>query len=844
MNQEIDPQKYELVSQVRSGSFGTYNITKNSSSNQLFYTKISFNKITFESEKFDRKSRSSKEYAERLFVFVNEVEIHSQLFHPGIILYVGFSKTDFNGDPYPMIFTDNPACGTLRDVLYKKNSKIGSLSKPQKYICVYGIAAAMEFLHKKKIIHFNLSTDSILLDEQKLPKISEFSSSQQGTINRDSVKFDAILYTAPELFEEEPVDEKVDVYSFGIILNEIYSKKQPYDGIKNPFLLQSKIANNFRPEIASRTSASQFKSLITRCWHKDPKERPSFTEILEILRSDKFLNNKKLEVKKDDFFSYVEFINSAEKAYESNPNQNINIFDFIKDKSKSEIKVVEGLNSENKKRISRRFTLHSSKSKTYVGDYKIEKKKIPLIDDNSESTNNVDESSKKSETESTDNSGQSNKKHKSHHSKKRHKKDDSTEKSDSYEKMDKKYDKVESSYKSDDITQTIPKSMEKEQISLFPSTLFIKLTPKCQAIVTSADKNDNSSLKKLTSSLIEGSNDFPQNIGIAVSYLQKGIKNGNTSSMLQLGELYQKGEYLPRNYIKSVSLYRQILKQTGSKSDKLTAEANLYSIQLSNDPETKPLFNDQIDYQKVSKTFKESADKGNVDSMVLYAKHCMCERGQSSRNLKETVKYLKMAIKDGSGEAMAVYGQILEHGYGIEEVNKKEANEMYMKSYEKNDKKGEAYFGFSKICGGGKEKEKDGLKMIIDSKEDENPAGINAYGLVIFNGLCDFIADEERGAFYIKMAADCGYANAMYNLARCLEKGKGVSKDVNEAVIYYKKSLNEGCLIASFYLGNLLTKGDKEANLDADAEEGKKYLKIASDYKITISDQNKLNLLV
>lgn len=848
MNQEVGVQNYEIIAQTRSGSLGTYYRVKDISNGKILLAKVSLSKVAFDSDSSDnRKSRSTQEYAEKIFNFVCEVEIHSQLFHPSIVRYIGFCKTDFNGDQYPIIFSDYPINGTLRDVLYNKKSKKKAWTKTKKFICIYGIAAAMAFLHRKQIIHFNLSPDSILLDEYLFPKISEFAASQQKTISKEKIKFDSLLYTAPEIFQDDEIDEKVDVYSFGIILNEIYSGKRPYDGIKNPFVLQSKIANNFRPEISSKKSAAPLKPLIIRCWSKDPKERPSFSEILQTLNNDTFLKNSKMEISNFDFQNYVKYINSAEKAYESNPNQIVNINDFITS-GRVDLNTTP---IDRKPHTLRRSTLHSSKNKLPVFDYlqQPEKRKTPLIsadtsDVSANDNSQADVSEGSNENKKSSNSNNKIKIDKSDKSDKSSKvdkvsKSDKTSKSDKANKADKS-DKTSKSNKSDKSDQKI----EMKRI-FFPAAQYLKLSPKCKEIISETEKGDHSSLKKLVNSLIEGNNGFPKDAEIAILYLKEGVKNGDPYSMYTLGDIYVQGELIPKNYRRAVSLFNQVIEKNDNYVSK--AKAKLYLIQFSDDEEAKNLFNGEINYVQAKQICKEVADRGYADSMFLYGKLCLKEKvngyGKIERNLKDAFKYLSDAVSDGSSEAMALYGQLIEQGgYGIKEGSKEEAEELFKKSHKKGNLEGEALYGYSEIES--KKKEKEGLKKIIEAKEENNSTGLNAYGLVIFNGLCGKIPDEERGVYYIKLAADAGNVNAMYNYARCLQNGRGVTKNVNDAIDYYKKSLDEGCLLSSIYLGNLLTSGDKESNIDPNINEGKKYLDIASEYKISVIDQNNLNLLI
>jgi serine/threonine protein kinase len=90
-------------------------------------------------------------------------------------------------------------------------------------------------------------------------------------------------YMAPEVFERRTYDEKVDVYSFGIILWEMIATKIPFYNESNEEI-QNKVLNNLRPTIPPHCP-QPIANLINDCWGRDPHLRPNFTEICRRLES-------------------------------------------------------------------------------------------------------------------------------------------------------------------------------------------------------------------------------------------------------------------------------------------------------------------------------------------------------------------------------------------------------------------------------------------------------------------------------------------------------------------------------------------------------------------------------
>jgi len=91
------------------------------------------------------------------------------------------------------------------------------------------------------------------------------------------------LWMAPEVMLGQPLDEKSDVYSYGICLWEIVTKQEPFPEMDSyPVFKRAITKNHQRPPISKDTLPS-LKSLIEKCWDKDPGVRPSFSEIIPML---------------------------------------------------------------------------------------------------------------------------------------------------------------------------------------------------------------------------------------------------------------------------------------------------------------------------------------------------------------------------------------------------------------------------------------------------------------------------------------------------------------------------------------------------------------------------------
>ncbi|PIO76883.1 kinase domain protein [Teladorsagia circumcincta] len=146
------------------------------------------------------------------------------------------------------------------------------------------IAEGMEYLHKNKVIHRDLKSPNILFDEEGVVKICDFGTShQQKKQNSTVMSFcGTVSWMAPEVIKKQPCCEKVDVYSYGVVLWELVTREQPYKNINQMAIIYGVGSNNLSLPIPD-SAPDGLKMLMRQCWSTTPRNRPSFTQCLKYM---------------------------------------------------------------------------------------------------------------------------------------------------------------------------------------------------------------------------------------------------------------------------------------------------------------------------------------------------------------------------------------------------------------------------------------------------------------------------------------------------------------------------------------------------------------------------------
>jgi tRNA A-37 threonylcarbamoyl transferase component Bud32 len=272
--QIISNDDLEELRELGAGSFGT-----------VYHGKWRGTDVAIKRIKKSCFAGRSSEQERLTLEFWREADILSKLHHPNVVAFYGVVQ-DGPGGTLATV-AEFMVDGSLRHVLLRKDRQ---LDHRKKLIIAMDAAFGMEYLHSKNIVHFDLKCDNLLVNlkdpSRPICKVADFGLSKikRNTLVSGGVR-GTLPWMAPELLNggSNKVSEKVDVFSFGIVLWEILTGEEPYANMHYGAIIGGIVNNTLRPNVPSWCD-QEWKVLMEQCWAPNPMIRPTFSEITRRLR--------------------------------------------------------------------------------------------------------------------------------------------------------------------------------------------------------------------------------------------------------------------------------------------------------------------------------------------------------------------------------------------------------------------------------------------------------------------------------------------------------------------------------------------------------------------------------
>jgi len=212
----------------------------------------------------------------RMLEFRSEMAFLSQLHHPNVLFVIGACVKK----PNLAIVTEFMQLGSLRDMLADRSIK---LPWQQRMFMLRGAAMGVKYLHTLEVplIHRDLKSSNLLVDETMNIKVADFGFAGLKEENATMTRCGAPTCSAPEIIRGDRYNEKADVYSFGMLMWEVLTRKQPFEG-RNFLGVLLEVLEGKRPQVPKECPIA-YRDMMTRCWHAKAEKRPTMNEVVDVL---------------------------------------------------------------------------------------------------------------------------------------------------------------------------------------------------------------------------------------------------------------------------------------------------------------------------------------------------------------------------------------------------------------------------------------------------------------------------------------------------------------------------------------------------------------------------------
>lgn len=263
--------------------------------------------------------------------FLTEIGTIGHVSHPNVSSLIGCCID--NG--LYLLFPYSPK-GSVASVLHDQS--IPPMEWEVRHKIAIGTAKGLHYLHKgcqRRIIHRDIKATNILLSEDFEPQISDFGLAKwlptQWSHHSIAPIEGTVGYLAPEYFSHGIVDEKTDVFAFGVFLLELISGKKPVDASHQslrswakPFLKRGEIEKLVDPRLEDAYDEIEIRRLAfaaSICIRSSTTWRPTMSEVLEIIMGGEIdkerweMPEKEAQDQDQDFWDFDDLVFECDTSF-------------------------------------------------------------------------------------------------------------------------------------------------------------------------------------------------------------------------------------------------------------------------------------------------------------------------------------------------------------------------------------------------------------------------------------------------------------------------------------------------------------------------------------------------
>lgn len=252
---------FDIGRPLGKGLFGSVYLARTRREQKIVAVKVCFKKV-MERERVVHQLR-------------REVEIHSRLRHPNIIRLYSY----FHDETRVCLVLEYAPGGTL----FAELERCGRLTEERAAGVMRELCSALALCHQLQVVHRDIKPENVLLGRDGEVKLGDFgwavaNRSRDGASELRRTMCGTVDYLPPEMVDEMPYDEKVDVWMVGVLLYEMLVGRAPFAAGETCEVFDRVAQCAY--EIPSHVSTGA-ATLISRLLVRDPKRRPNMSEILQ-----------------------------------------------------------------------------------------------------------------------------------------------------------------------------------------------------------------------------------------------------------------------------------------------------------------------------------------------------------------------------------------------------------------------------------------------------------------------------------------------------------------------------------------------------------------------------------
>ncbi|KAG5613061.1 hypothetical protein H5410_024342 [Solanum commersonii] len=213
--------------------------------------------------------------------FKVEVEAIGRVRHKNLVRLLGYCAEG----AHRMLVYEYVDNGNLEQWLHGDVGPCSPLTWEIRMDIILGTAKGLTYLHEglePKVVHRDIKSSNILLDKQWSPKVSDFGLAKLLGAEKSYITtrvMGTFGYVAPEYASTGMLNERSDVYSFGILIMEIISGRNPVDYSRPPGEI---------PEKPSSRALKRVLLVALRCVDPNAQKRPKMGQVIHMLEADDF----------------------------------------------------------------------------------------------------------------------------------------------------------------------------------------------------------------------------------------------------------------------------------------------------------------------------------------------------------------------------------------------------------------------------------------------------------------------------------------------------------------------------------------------------------------------------